>query len=227
MHPVGGVVPGVAVALHVNGAGLAEDGKVEDVGGLLHGYDPLALGGDVGPVERVEQVVFEGAAIEQEIDVGVVEKPALARWHESDAVAFSAGDGLRQLQQFFQFDFEIPPIGLGVVRWFIGEQITAAHLGHLLDDAIMLDFPFVLSKLGGRVKGDDFRLPGADDRWGFVNRDAVPPLVVEAGIVLLVVDDGEEDGVGFFIGGWHFLNSFLFDQDKLFSSVQGWLQIPS
>lgn len=198
MHSVRRVVPGVAVTLHVNGAGLAENGEVKDVDGLFHRYDPLALGGDVGLGEGVEHAVFEGAAIEQEVDVGIVEKTAFARRHESDAVSFAAGDGLRQFQQFFQLDFEIPAVGLGVVRRFIREQITAAHFGHLLNDAIMPDFPFVLPELGGRVKGDDFRLPVADDGRGFVNGDAVPPLVVEAGVVLLVVDDGEEDGVGFF-----------------------------
>ena len=207
MHPVWGIVPDIAVAFHINGAGFAENGKVEDIGFLLHGDNPLPLGGDAGFVEGMEQAVFEGAAIEQEVDVGVVEKAAFARRHEGDAVAFAAGDGLRQFQQFFQLDFEITAVGLGVVGGFVREQITTAHFGHALDDAVMSDFPFVLSKFRGGIKGNDFRLPIADDGRGFVHGEAVPPLVVEAGIVLLVVDDGEEDGVGFFSfsQSWRFL----------------------
>jgi len=140
-----GVVPGVAVALQVNRAGLTEDGEVQEEGVPVDGLHPFPLGGDAGIVEQGEHPLFQRAAVEQKVNVRVAaEKTALGGGQESDPVPPAAGDGLGQFFQFFQLDFVIALVRLWAVGLFVGEEVTAAHFGHALDGAVVPDFPFVL-----------------------------------------------------------------------------------
>src|SRR5687768_6696255 len=92
-------VPGMAVAFDVEVAVAAADGEVEEVASLVgHGLDVVfALGEEAGIAEAAVEVVLNGAAGEEVVDVFGQLDLAPVRWNEEDSAAALGGNWAVQL----------------------------------------------------------------------------------------------------------------------------------